>query len=144
MDRHVRALGWWNMVFGILSVLIVLGTLIYAGGFQNLYIGLYDDVIATILTGSAIFHLVVGIPCIVLGYFTMRFRQWARSGLIVVSALNLLNAPIGPLLGAYGLWVLTVPETEPLFRVRKGSAAKDPQAKSRSIMRSRRADAGPH
>ena len=33
----------------------------------------------------------------------------------MTSALNILNLPVGSILGCYGLWVLLTPETDPLF-----------------------------
>ena len=39
----------------------------------------------------------------------------AFAGLIVLAAINLINIPLGTILGAYGLWVLLNKETERLF-----------------------------
>lgn len=43
------------------------------------------------------------------------FRQWARYIVIVVSAVGLLNIPIGTLKGVYFLWVLLQSDTIKLF-----------------------------
>lgn len=48
-----------------------------------------------------------------IGLFT--FRPWARYIVIVVSALGLLNIPIGTLKGVYFLWVLLQNDTVKLF-----------------------------
>jgi hypothetical protein len=68
-----------------------------------------------ILAGFLILHLLLCIPMMVGGFFLLRLEEWARLTLIVVSAVNILNVPLGSLLGAWGLWVLLTPETEPLF-----------------------------
>jgi hypothetical protein len=43
------------------------------------------------------------------------FKSWARIVGIVLSAVSLINIPIGTAVGAYGLWVLLNKETERLF-----------------------------
>jgi hypothetical protein len=42
-------------------------------------------------------------------------EEWSRGVMIITSALNILNLPLGSMLGGYGLWVLLTPETDPLF-----------------------------
>jgi hypothetical protein len=61
--------------------------------------------------------MIVSLPCIIAGFGLLRYRQWARTLTIVLSAVNLMNVPLGTALGLYGLWVLLSPETEPLFAV---------------------------
>jgi hypothetical protein len=115
MDRHVKILGLLNMLYGILGGTLAVAILVGNGGFGGLYSAFNDDSIgafAVIFTGV---QLVVSIPCIVCGYFVRSLQDWARMLLIVTSAINVLNIPIGTVLGAYGLWVLMTPESEPLF-----------------------------
>jgi hypothetical protein len=57
----------------------------------------------------------LSLPGLVVGIGLTKFRRWARLGGVVLSALNLLNFPLGSALGAYGLWVLLSKESEPLF-----------------------------
>ncbi len=40
------------------------------------------------------------------GWALMAYQPWARTLLIVIACLSLLNFPLGTLLGAYTLWVL--------------------------------------
>jgi hypothetical protein len=68
-----------------------------------------------IATGTVLLHLLVAIPMMLAGAFLFRFAQWARIVMVVVCAVNLLNPPFGSALGVYGLWVLLMPETDPLF-----------------------------
>jgi hypothetical protein len=68
-----------------------------------------------LVTSSVLFHLAVALPLVVGGIFLLRFTQVARYIMVVVCAVNLLNPPFGSILGGYGLWVLMMPETEPLF-----------------------------
>ena len=115
MDTHVKTLGLLNIFFGAAGLVISLAILIAAGGFAGISSAFNEDVYGFIANTSVVFHLLVAIPCIVCGIFVRKLADWARVFLIVISAINVLNAPFGTLLGIYGLWVLLLPETEPLF-----------------------------
>jgi fructose-specific phosphotransferase system IIC component len=116
MDTHVKTLGLFNMIFGAVSLVAFSAFLFSAGGFAGVYSAFNEDIYGVIAVVSTIFHLGVAIPCIIAGYFVRQLKDWARVFLILTSAINILNAPFGTLLGAYGLWVLLLPETEPLFQ----------------------------
>lgn len=116
MDRHVRTLGILSILFGIGAGLGSLMVLTVVGGFT----GLYDWAEGNggygfLVIGSIIFHLVVAVPSVLGGIFVLQYQEWARLLMIFVCALNVLNVPFGAVVGAYGLWVLLQPETEPLF-----------------------------
>lgn len=51
------------------------------------------------------------------------YKQWARYIVIVVSALGLLNIPIGTLKGVYFLWVLLQSDTIKLFEKQEAASA---------------------
>ena len=126
MDAHVRALGIIRIVLGALGVLIALGLLLLFGGIAGVVsiVGTQQDPNAWIGVGvlsliGTILFLVIGIislPSIVGGVGLLKYRSWARWLIIVISALDLLNVPIGTAAGIYGLWVLLSNETEALFR----------------------------
>jgi hypothetical protein len=59
------------------------------------------------------------------------YKQWARYVVIVVSAVGLLNIPIGTLKGVYFLWVLLQNDTVKLFE--KGPVASAPPAEARNF-----------
>ena len=58
---------------------------------------------------------VFALPGLVDGIWTAQCKPWARIVGIVLSAISLINIPIGTVIGIYGLWVLLSKETEPLF-----------------------------
>lgn len=128
MDRHVKILGVLNIVFGAAGFILSAAILIAAGGFAGVSSSFNEDVYGFLANASVVFHLLVAIPCIVGGIFVRKLQDWARVFLIVVSAINVLNPPFGTLLGIYGLWVLLVPETEPLFERVVPQARRRPPA----------------
>lgn len=158
MDTHVKVLGILNIIFGVLSACFFLVTLVYFGSFKEMSAAAQADFTVAALVGCVAFHAIVAAPCIILGFATMQYHEWARSTLTVVSALNLLNVPVGSIIGGYGLWVLLSEESEPLFaepppnmKPRKRpptppaapAQQEPPKAKSSSVLQSRPADAGP-
>jgi hypothetical protein len=140
MDTHVKALGLANIIFGVSSIMLGLLALIVYGGPFGLYSS-FMDYMALLMVGSALFHVLIGIPCIIGGFYLRSFTEWSRSLVIVTSALNILNLPLGSILGCYGLWVLLTPETDPLFsapppdyRPKKAAApAAAPQESARVV-----------
>lgn len=55
------------------------------------------------------------------------YKSWARYIVIVVSALGLLNIPIGTLKGVYFLWVLLQNETIMLFENKETTVVRPDQ-----------------
>lgn len=117
MQTHVKVLGWLHLIFGILGVCIA----VLAGGFTavaGLLSGDMEAVMGLGLIGAlvAIGITLLCIPALLAGWGLLRYREWARILMLVLSFLNLLNIPFGTVLGIYGLWVLLNEETVALFR----------------------------
>lgn len=124
MERHVKVLGWFNVVIGVLGLLIGLAFL--AGGtviaeFAGVAASDSDipaaaiQIVAIVILGVLV---TLSLPCLFLGYGLLHLRPWARILGIVLAALNLLNVPIGTAISLYAFWVLLQPETEALFQSR--------------------------
>lgn len=125
MQQHVKILAIIMIVFGCLGVMaaVALAAVMSVGGsligstLQN-----DKDFVAFLaigtLVGTLLFVLfiVCTLPGILAGWGLLHYKPWARILTIVLSALNILNAPIGTVLGIYGLWVMLNAETEQLFR----------------------------
>ena len=123
MESHVKVLGVLHIVSGIVGLLIALFMLILFGGLAT-GIGLSEGADAAVAVpilsllggGLALFITILSAPSILVGWGLMRHRPWARILGLILSALELLNFPLGTALGIYGFWVLLNGETETLFR----------------------------
>lgn len=107
LDLHVTILGWLHMVGGLFFVLV--GVFIFfflrtIGAFS----GDEQAVVILNLIGTFVGGLLMllGAPGIVAGFGLMVHKAWARYLAIVLGILNLVNFPIGTVIGAYTLWVL--------------------------------------
>ena len=116
MDRHVTIVSVLRIGLSVIMILlaIFLFTLLFGIGIVT------QDRTAMLiltLTGSllGIFFLVLGLPGLVGGIGLLRHRPWARILVLIVSAIDLVNVPVGTTLGAYSIWVLTHEETEAIL-----------------------------
>jgi hypothetical protein len=66
-------------------------------------------------TALAAFLGLFALPSLITGYGLLQYKPWARIVGIILSAISLINIPIGTVVGAYGLWVLLNKDTERLF-----------------------------
>ena len=115
MENHVKVLGILNVVYGgmgllggLIAVLVLGGT---AGILQSVSQREPDAWIAASIVGTLaliVFVLVtvLSIPCIIAGYGLLSGKSWGVMFALVISAINVLNIPIGTCIGGYGLWVL--------------------------------------
>ena len=117
MRQHVSFVGALHIGFGLLGVA---GALAVFFGFQFLFQLVEDEPIAqNILSiiGNTIglILLFVSTLGVIGGIGLFSYRPWARILVMIVSALNCLNVPVGTAKGIYSLWVLMQPETIELF-----------------------------
>jgi len=124
MQTHVKVVAVLNIVLGCLGLLGALVVLLVFGGTAGIVssqegvapeAGVAAGIVG--LVGGAIFLvvLVMSLPCLIGGLGLLKYREWARILVIVLSVFNLLNIPIGTVIGVYGLWVLLSRQTQPLF-----------------------------
>jgi hypothetical protein len=136
MDIHVRRLATLNILFGAIALIISLAFLVFYGGPVGIYESTEDNILGLLMAVAAVVNFFISVPCIVGGFFLRQMKEWSRGMMIVASALNIMNVPVGSIIGAYGLWALLTPETDPLFsreplyRVTNKSVA---QTKSTSV-----------
>jgi hypothetical protein len=123
MQSHVKILAILHIVFGALGILLGLGGLALFGGIAGIVgMNASDDEAAVaipILGGIGglilVFALLVSVPGIIAGVGMLSFKPWSRVLGIVISVLQLINFPLGTVLGFYGMWVLFSREGTALF-----------------------------
>ena len=122
MTTHVKVLGVLYIVLSGLGVCaaLFLGLLFGTAGGVVAANADADAAVALPFIGLAgtalvIFLLAISLPGLITGIGLLKFKPWARIVGIVLAAINLINIPLGTILGAYGLWVLLNKETEQLF-----------------------------
>ncbi len=121
MRTQINTIAWMHIVLGSLNILggigaglffAVIGGAAATAGREALPFALSMNLI-----GLIVFFVVavLGVPGVILGWGLLKNMEWARIMGIVVSLLNILNFPLGTLLGVYGLWVFFNPETLAIF-----------------------------
>ena len=119
MKQHVTFVGALHIGFGILGLLGALTVFIIFNFAQGFVI---DEPLAEeILTflGGTISLLIMFFAClgIIGGVGLFSYKPWARILVMIVSAINCLNIPIGTAKGVYSIWVLMQKETMELFEI---------------------------
>lgn len=107
MRQHIDTVAWIHIAFGALGVLAALAV----GGIVGGAALFADDVQTTgfmvLLAGFiAVVMGLLSVPSLVGGWGLLKRRPWARMLVLIVSFLNLLNFPLGTLVGGYSIWVL--------------------------------------
>jgi len=121
MKQHVSFVGALHVGFGILGVV---GAVAIYFGFIFIFNFIEDDpMVQRILSivGSTIAMIVFFFSSlgIIGGIGLFTYRPWARILVMIVSAMNCLNVPVGTAKGVYSFWVLMQPETIELFDASK-------------------------
>jgi hypothetical protein len=121
LDTHVKVLAALYIIFGALGTLFGLGLMALLSFIGVAGAAADPDAWVALpilgFTGAALgmFMLILSLPGIIAGIGLLKYRPWARILTIVLSALNLMNIPIGTVLGIYGLWVMLSDEGSRLF-----------------------------
>jgi len=106
MEGHVTAVGALCIGLSILAILV--------GGFIFVLLaGIGFAAHLGFVIGG--FLTIISVPGIIGGIGLLHRREWARILVLIISALHLLNIPIGTAVGAYSIWVLVQRETVLLF-----------------------------
>jgi hypothetical protein len=124
MEKHVTIvaalqIGWsiLHLVLGFF-LLILLGTLGGISGDEEAMVIL--PLLGILLGGTIIILSALGIMG---GFGLLKYRNWARILILILSALDLLNIPLGTALAIYTIWVLVQGETAQLFGKQPALAA---------------------
>lgn len=108
-----------NIVVGALSGLFALFALLF---FSMDVMAAYVSTYVPISTGVVIFLLIIVlllmVPCIITGVALLNFKPWARTAGTVLSIIEMVNFPLGTIVGVYGLWVLMSSDADYYFEPR--------------------------
>jgi len=117
MKQHVSFVGALHVGFGILGFLGALAVYLsfhFAFGFVE-----DEPVVQRLLPflGNTLSLIIVFFSSlgVIGGIGLFSYRPWARILVMIVSAINCLNIPIGTAKGVYSIWVLMQKETLDLF-----------------------------
>lgn len=122
MAQHIRNLATMMILWGIGGGLCSLIWMIASGGPIGLATQFEgaSSVLGPIMVGIAFLNIILAVPVFITGRGLLRLQPWARTLAMVICALEIICFPVGPVIGAYGFWVLTSMEVEPLFEERGG------------------------
>lgn len=117
MKQHVSFVGALHIGFGILGLI---GALAIFFGFQFLFQFVEDEpfaqqILSYVGNSLALIILLFSTLGVIGGIGLFSYRSWARVLVMIVSAINCLNVPVGTAKGVYSIWVLMQPETIDLF-----------------------------
>ena len=116
MEKHLTLVAALNIGFGALGVIIAIFIFVAVVG-GGLLSGDPEAIRITSIVGPAVagFFLLISVPDIIGGIGLLKRKSWARIMVIIISVLDLLNIPLGTIIGIYSLWVLLNDETAKLF-----------------------------
>ena len=116
MENHVKVLGLsFILAGGFGGIASLMFFLLFAGPAS---VSAYGPLIGFMVTGWMWLLLILAVPAIVLGIGLLYMRPWSRPIGTVIAILELMNFPIGTIIGTYALWVLMSEDTDPLFSPR--------------------------
>jgi hypothetical protein len=123
MQSHVKVLAILNIVLGSLGLLAAIFLFVLFGGIATV-VGMEaagdEAAVAVPIIGGigfflSVFTAVLSVPAIIAGAGLLSYKPWARTLTLIISAVNLINIPVGTALGFYGFWVLLSREGSMLF-----------------------------
>ena len=116
MKKHITLLGVLYIVMSFLLIgvafvvcLVVTGAGIFSG---DPCAAAITSIVASIV---AIILVIIALPGIIGGIGLLKYREWARILVLVLGFFNLINIPLGTILGIYTFWVCMKDETIQLF-----------------------------
>lgn len=116
MDKHIMLVGILNIAMGVIGLVIaiIIFAAVVGGGILS---GDEDALMITSIVGTTVAGLIVilSIPGIIGGAGVLRHHNWARILVLIISAIELLNIPIGTIIGIYSIWTLIQDETIHMF-----------------------------
>jgi hypothetical protein len=127
MRKHVTAVAALQIGFGIFGVLIglviffVLGTVAAFADDPDAMVIL--PTVGTLVGG---FFVLLSLPTIIGGIGLLKYKNWARILILIVSVFDIFNFPLGTALAIYTFWALLQDETSRLFTTEQAGVVAQP------------------
>jgi hypothetical protein len=122
VEKHVTVVGILRIGMSALGLLVaVVLFVIFLGAGLATWLGGEEEALPILLAvalGVGGVILVLSVPGIVGGVGVLRYKNWARYLVLVLSVFDLINIPIGTIVGIYSIWVLVRDDTVELFESR--------------------------
>jgi hypothetical protein len=119
MSTHVKIIGWLHIIFGLFGILTALA--LFGGGILGgAFAGSLKGMVGMGLIGTfvGVMVAVIALPGLIAGYGLLKYYDWARILMIVIAVLELIQFPLGTVLGIYTLWALLSADGAALFKRR--------------------------
>lgn len=116
-DQHVTVLSILHIASSAL-LLLAAGIVFFFVVGGGLISGEQEAILITGTVGTVVagFLVVLAIPGIAGGIGLLKRKEWARVLVLILGFLNLLNFPLGTMLGVYTIWALMRQEATEYFR----------------------------
>lgn len=107
METHLKVTAWLQIASGALLIFLALflSTILAVIGVASGEAGA-AGIMALVGGGLTVVFGILAIPSLLGGWGLLTRKSWARPLVLVLSFLNLLNVPVGTLIGGYSIWVL--------------------------------------
>lgn len=129
MRQHIKAVGWLQIGLSILWMIIVFAIAILFWG-----VGIFShdheaiEILNILVPIIIVCGILTALPSIIGGFFLLKYKEWSRILVIIISFINLVNFPIGTAVGVYSLWVLLNKDSIDLFIEQPVGATSDESA----------------
>lgn len=118
IEQHVPILGAVHLLGGALFVVLGIFVFVFLTGI-GAAVAIEDPIAPRVLTfvgmSVGVLLVVLGLPGMAAGFGLLKRRAWARGLAIAIGVLNLVNFPLGTLIGVYTLIVLLQTDAEEVF-----------------------------
>ena len=107
MGKHVRILGWLNIVLGIIDLLIGLAAFGLLSGIGALSGDVTAFGIMSLIGGFAgAFMLIMALPNFICGVGLLRnWGGWVIGLAVILGIFNLMHVPFGTAIALYTFWI---------------------------------------
>ena len=117
MEKHVTLVAVLCIAFGIMGVLFSAFLLVVIVG-AGIISGDPEAIAITSIVGPAVAGVIflMSVPDIIGGIGLLKRKGWARILVLILACMDLVQIPIGTIIGIYVLWVLLQDETAEIFK----------------------------